>query len=114
MREHTAGIERQALVLHRDLDVQPVRKHGKPRSESAIRNVDAGDEGRWMRESAAVADRGPGAEISIAKGKERLDLALARRVHAVFDQEPARIGMSREKKIAHIFWEVNVATWLCR
>ena len=100
--DYTAGIDRQPLALHRDRHMQPLRKHSKPRSEPVIRNVDASDEGRRMRASAALANRGSGAEISITEGKQRFDLALPRRVHAVFDQDPAGVCARRRKhKAAH-------------
>ena len=48
MRKYEISLERQPLILHYDRDVQPMREHGKPRSEVHIRNADAGDEGRGV------------------------------------------------------------------
>lgn len=100
MREDATSLERQPLALYRDFNLQPVRKHGEPWSEVPVRNVDAGHEGRRMRKPGAPGDRSPRAEISIANGKERLDLTLSRRIDALFGQQPSRILAGRKHKVA--------------
>ena len=96
MRERATCFKRQLLLLHRHIDVQPSRENSEPRPGASIGQIESGHKGRRMREPGAVGDGSPHAQVSIANSKERLNLALSRRIHAIFDQQPARIGSRRK------------------
>ena len=97
MRERATCLKRQLLLLHRHIDVQPIRENSEPRPECLHRPDKAPAtkvEGCENLVPSAIEALMPRYPLPIAKSE--LNLALSRRIHAIFDQQPARIGSRRK------------------